>query len=258
MTVRHLLCHQSGLARYVFDRRFWKDLVGKPDKNWQPRDMLSYVLGRKGLFEPGEGWAYADTNYIVVGLIIERVSGMSVYEYVQKHFLTPHRLRDTVPSDHRRIKGLIQGHSRLFKSFGVPERVLHDGVFVFNPKFEWCGGGYCNTAADLARWARILYSGKAFDGDYLREMLKTVPVDPRYFGRKARYGPGCIERRTELGRLLGHDGVFPGYESVMGWFPERKLAVAFQINQDGSRAISTPMDKVLVQLATIASEELEE
>ncbi|MFT7486670.1 MAG: D-alanyl-D-alanine carboxypeptidase, partial [Candidatus Paceibacteria bacterium] len=255
-TVRQLLRHQSGLQRYVFGKEFWETLTQEIDKVWEPKELLSFVFDHDGLFAPGEGWAYSDTNYIVVGMILEKISGEKMYDYVQNHFLDPHKLRDTVPSDSRRIPGLIQGHTRSFQAFGLPDRVLDEGLFIINPQFEWCGGGFCNTPLDLARWARILFSGAAFDADYLPELLASVPADPRQLGSNSSYGPGCIIRQTELGELRGHDGVMTGYQSVMGWYPDLDLAIAFQMNMDSDRKIGMPLSRLLMSFAKIAAEEL--
>jgi len=255
-TVRQLLRHQSGLQRYAFAGAFWKVLTTEKDKQWEPQELLAFIFDREGLFPPGEGWAYSDTNYIVVGMILEKISGETMYDYVQKNFLDPHDLDDTVPSISRQIPGLIQGHTVSFQAFGLPDRVLDDGVFIINPQFEWCGGGFCNTPLDLARWARIYYSGKAFDGDYLDELLDTVPADPRLLGPESHYGPGCIKRNTRIGEMRGHDGVMVGYESTMGWFPKQNIAVAFQMNMDGNRKVGMPLFQVLMRFAEIAAEEL--
>jgi D-alanyl-D-alanine carboxypeptidase len=150
-TVRQLLRHQSGLERYEFMPAFWEALVADPDKVWRPEEQLAFIAGRKPLFPAGEGWAYSDSNYLVVGMILERITGERFYAHVREHLLAPAGLTDTVPSDTRRIPGLTQGYCRALAELGVPERVLVDGEFVIHPGFEWCGGGYASTPRDLAR-----------------------------------------------------------------------------------------------------------
>lgn len=253
LTVRDLLRHTTGIPRYVFHPELWRRLRAEPDKVWKPEELLAFVFDAKPLFAPGEGWAYADTNYIVLGMILERVAGVPIHDYIGEHLLAPHGLRDTVPSDRRRIPGLIQGYVGVCKAFGLPDRVLEDGVFVINPQFEWCGGGYANTPLDLARWARILYSGHAFDGDYLGAMLDTVPAS--MFGKGGSYGLGVIRRETEAGPSLGHDGVFPGYLSAMTWFPERRVAAALQVNRDGEREAGVDPHALLITFAGIVERE---
>lgn len=257
ITIRQLLRHTSGIPRYVFKRTFWQDLLENPDKEWRPAELVGYVLGDRARFEAGKGWAYADTNYIVAGMILEKAAGESMYDYVRTHFLAPHRLDRTVAQDGREIPGLVQGYTGgLMQRFGMPQRVLEKGKFVFNPQFEWCGGGFVSTPRDLARWARVLWSGKAFAGPYLESVLETTPAE-RYFGPGSGYGLGVIVRKTAAGASLGHDGVFPGYASTMAWFPQAKIAAAFQINRDDARETKVRMHRELVRFVEIAKKELE-
>jgi D-alanyl-D-alanine carboxypeptidase len=258
ITIRQLLRHQTGIPRYVFKEEFWAAVVDEPDRTWKPVELLEYVFGDAPLFPAGEGWAYADTNYIVLGMIIEKVSGETFYGYVDEHLLKPHGLKDTVPSDSREIPGLVQGYvvSPAMRSLGVPERTLVDGVFVFNPQFEWTGGGYACTPLDLARWAAILYSGEAFDGPYLETMLDTVPA--RQLGPGREYGLGVIVTPSDMGPFIGHDGFMPGYETAMGYLPDVGIAVAVQVNTDDGRAVGKPLPMLAIELAKLAAEELGE
>lgn len=249
-TLRQLLRHQSGLPRYVFRSEFWEEALGNPDRVWEPEELLGFLRGESPLFPVGKGWAYSDTNYIVLGMVLERVSGTSFYEYVDRHFLEPLELGDTIPSNSRTLPGVAQGYVVGARGMGVPERSFEDGKMVFNPQFEWCGGGYVNTSLDLARWARVLYRGEAYDGDYLASMLDTVPSEALGEGR--HYGLGVIRSETRLGDLLGHDGFFPGYLTSMGYFPELDVAVAIQMNTDNAAGLGRRVHEVLVELAEIA------
>jgi len=252
ITVRQLMRHQTGIPRYVFAQEFWDEVLGKPDKVWTPKERLRFVFDAEPLFEAGKGWEYADTNYILLGAIIEKLAKTSAYEYVSKHLLHPHGLTDTLPSNHRDVPGMAQGYVRMELNVGLPERVLKDGRFVFNPQFEWCGGGFANTPLDLARWARVLYSGKAFEGDYLSELTG----DAETLGARVKYGLGVFITETDLGLLLGHDGFMPGYLSSMGFFTEPRIAAALQANADDGRAMGGPMPRLLQECVAIAMEEL--
>jgi D-alanyl-D-alanine carboxypeptidase len=80
MTVRQLMNHTSGLVRYEFKEQFTKDLTANPEKVWKPAELVAYLLGGKPPFPAGQGWDYSDTNYIVLGMIIEKVTGKTFYE----------------------------------------------------------------------------------------------------------------------------------------------------------------------------------
>jgi len=101
-------------------------------------------------------------------------------------------------------------------------------MFAVNPQFEWTGGGIASTTADLARWAKLLYEGKAFDPSLLPLLFDGVPA--KGLGRDARYGLGVILRTTELGPSQGHSGFFPGYATDMAYFPDLGIAAAVQVN----------------------------
>lgn len=250
ITVRHLMTHTSGVMRYEFKAAFTTDLTDDPDKHWEPAELLAYVLDEDPSFLPGEGWEYSDTNFILLGMIMEELTGESCYELIQSSLLDPLGLGDTVPSDSRRIPGLIQGYAGPDNPFGgTDEVILPDGRFVINPQFEWAGGGFASTPSDLVKWARALYTGQAFDASLLPLMLEGVPAR---LGPGSRYGLGVILKDTPSGPSQGHSGFFPGYLTEMAYFPELDLAVAVQVNTSVARALGRSPAAVLLELAQVA------
>lgn len=238
ITIRMLMNHTSGLVRYEFKEQFTKDLSANPDKIWKPEELIAYIFDTPAPFAAGKGWNYSDTNYIVLGMIIEKVTGSRYYDLAKRRLLEPLKLKETVPSDTRMIRGLIQGYAGLNNPFGGSDEMIVNGKFAFNPQFEWCGGGIASTTEDLARWAKAMYEGKAFDGSMLPQMLEGVPAR---LGPEAKYGLGVIIRPTTYGVSYGHSGFFPGYITEMMYFPEHKLAVAVQVNSSVPRATVKPL-----------------
>jgi D-alanyl-D-alanine carboxypeptidase len=229
LTVETLLNHRAGLPRYEFQPAFLRDLAGKPDHVWQPAELLAYVHGVAPACPPDEGFAYADTNYIALGMIVERVTGAPLYAEIERRLLRPFELTRIRPQDSRRIPGLVQGHAGKGDPLGLPDLVLDaEGRFCINPQFEWAGGGFVSCASDLARWALALYGGEVLKPEMRAEMLVGRPAQG--IGRAASYGLGAIVWETPHGRAVGHEGFFPGYMSCMRYWPERGLAVAVQIN----------------------------
>ncbi len=251
VTVRQLMNHTSGIIRYEFDDRFIADLLAQPDKVWEPVEQLAYLFDTEAPFAAGEGWDYSDTNYIVLGLIIEGLTGAEYYDELRRRILVPLELRNTVPSDSRRVPGLVQGYAGAENMFGLPDAVIEDGQFAVNPQFEWTGGGIASTSEDLARWAKELYEGRAFDPALLSTMLDGVPAR---LGRSTQYGLGVIIRQTPLGVSWGHSGFFPGYLTEMAYFPDHKIAVAVQYNSSDIPNIRMPPGAVLMELARLVVE----
>ncbi len=254
ITVRQLMNHTSGLVRYEFKDQFTKDLTANPDKVWRPEELVAYLLDEKAPFEAGKGWDYSDTNYIVLGMIIEKVTGKKFYDEAAKRVLKPLKFEKTYPQDRREIKGLIQGYAGANNPFGGTDEMIKDGKFAINPQFEWTGGGYVSNAEDLARWAKAMYEGRAFDAALLTEMLAGVPAK---LGRDTKYGLGVIIRPTPAGLAYGHSGFFPGYMTDMMYFPEHKISVAVQVNSSVPQNLGKPLGRVLIETAgTILGKEI--
>jgi D-alanyl-D-alanine carboxypeptidase len=246
VTIRQLLQHQSGLERYEMKPEFWAELMKDSERVWTPRELLEFVFDDTPMFPPGEGWAYADTNYILLGMILERATGERFYDLAEEWVNQPNGLTNTIPSDHQRLPGLVQGTVKMGRQLGVGPKTLEDGVFTYNVQFEWCGGGFASTATDLARLARAYVSGDFLSSATHEEMLNGVPA--RELGRGVQYGLGVIITETPLGAFQGHDGFMPGYLTSMGYFPEHGIAAAIQVNTDDGRSLRMPLHAVLVRL----------
>ena len=252
VTVRHLMTHTSGIIRYEFDDRFISDLVASPDRVWEPRELLSYLFDTEAPFAPGEGWEYSDTNYIILGMIIELLTGNTYYDEMRRRILEPLELHNTVPTDTRRVPELVQGYAGVENLFRVPDAVIVDGQFAINPQFEWTGGGIASTTEDLARWAEALYEGRAFDESMLPVLLDGVPAQ---LGPESQYGLGVIIRPTPIGISWGHSGFFPGYLTEMAYFPDHEIAIAVQVNSSDFRNLSISAGRILMELATLVTEQ---
>ena len=238
ITLRMLMNHSSGIPEHVLNKDFIAEMRKDPDRIWKPEELLTYILDAKPLFPAGKGWSYADTNYILVGMIYERITRKTVYGEVQRRILTPLKLERTIPSDRRVLTDVITGYSMPNSPFGFEGRVIVDGKFIINPQMEWTGGGFASTAEDLARWAKLLYEGKVLRDETLAQMLEGVAANEgRGSGAGNKYGLAVQIRPSEFGVSYGHGGWFPGYISEMEYFPQHKVAVAVQFNTDAQRTL---------------------
>jgi D-alanyl-D-alanine carboxypeptidase len=248
VTVRQLMNHTSGLVRYELNPRFLADLAADRDHVWTAEERLTYLFDATPPFAAGEGWDYSDTNYIVLGMILERIGRRPLYEQVRERLTTPLGLRHTVPTDRRRIEGLAQGYAGPENPFGGTDAmVLPDGRFAVNPQFEWAGGGYASTADDLARWIQALFRGQAYPAELLPLALEG-PATPA-LGPGTRYGLGVIVSETPLGTSFGHSGYMPGYITEARYWPENGVAVVLQINTSVPRALGRPAGEAVRQVA---------
>lgn len=235
MTVGYLLHHEAGLPDHPHLPEFQAAAatrIAESADGFTPEEVLGFVAGRDPLFPAGTAWAYSDTGYILLGLLIEDLTGRSYFDVVQETFLGPLDLSQTIPSDRRDIPGLAVGYTIPDSPFGLPERTADaDGRLVWDPSVEWTGGGLASTAHDLARWGHLLFGGAAMNAPYLDRMLDGVPVSPDAPG--ILYGAGvAIYADTPRGPVYGHGGWIPAYVSSLRHYADHGVTVAFQINTD--------------------------
>ncbi|MDX1942088.1 MAG: serine hydrolase domain-containing protein [Saprospiraceae bacterium] len=231
ITVRMLMNHTSGIPEHVHNEAFLKRTAQEPDKIWTPLECIRYIFG-KGLFEAGKDWGYADTNYIILGMIMEKITGKQYYDLANELILKPSGLKNIIQSDRRELKGVAIGYSQPGSPFLIEGPIIKDGKFVINPQLEWTGGGYATTPTDLARWAKYLYEGNAFNKEMLDMMLQGVPSK---LGKNL-YGLGVIIGESKYGKTYGHSGWFPGYISEVRYYPQYEFSIAIQFNtDDGSK-----------------------
>lgn len=248
VSLRDLLRHRSGIPEYVWDPEVAAAISADMDRVWGHSELARLLEGRDPVGLPRDEFVYADANYVLAMLAIEQATGEDLYEFARERFLKPLGLDDTFASDTRDLPGLTQGHVVLGAQLGAPPLMVgDDGRVQFNTQFEWAGGGYVSSAADLARWGRILWSGELIDEPYLPELLDALPT-PK--GPGDSYGIATILRNTDLGPAYGHDGFFPGYLTSVAWFPEQGFAVAVQVNTDDMRRLKAQLfDAILLPAA---------
>jgi len=255
ITIRHLLNHTSGIPNHVENEQFVKDF----SKRWQETDkpfsldeLISYILNKKPLFASGTAWSYTDSGYILLGLLIENITGNSWYDEVKSRFLKPLNLALTSPSNQIQLLDLAAGYMAGDNSFGLPPKTTSSsGKMVWNPQVEQSGGGFISNSGDLAKWGKALYEGKAMKGDYLSKLLKPVRISED--NNQVSYGIAtAIYSKGPFGPTYGHGGWIPGYSSSLRYYPDHGIAVAFQINTDigivdGSTQLVQDMEKRLIE-----------
>ena len=206
VTVRQLLQHTSGLPDYV--RRLPANPFSFRDRYLAPRDLLDLAGGQRPTGAPGERWTYSNTNFLVAGMIAERVSGRPLPELVKSTIIKPLGLRHTRfpgPGDRTMGSPALHGYARTAKGR------LGD-ITTADTSWAWAAGQMVSTPADLNRFMRALVGGRVLPRAQLQEMQRTVAsTDPR---SGTRYGLGLMEYTLSCGkRAWGHGGDVPGYET---------------------------------------------
>ena len=194
ITLRHLLSHTSGL--YNYSDALPTDIDGfirNRMRTWTPAELVAIATAQPPLFEPGARWSYSNTNYILLGLVVERVTGRPYSAEVQRRILRPLGLRHTsLPGSFPRILG---PHARSY----VPTPEGPVDITLLNPTVGYAAGEMISTTADLNRFTAALLGGRLLPPAQLAEMTRSVP--------DADYGLGMQMITTSCGvTVYGHTG----------------------------------------------------
>jgi D-alanyl-D-alanine carboxypeptidase len=209
ITVRQLLQHTSGLPDY--DELFAEGFLKMQHTYWEPREMLDVALKKKALFPPGKGWEYSNTNYILAGLLVQKVTGRPISEEITKRVIDRIGLRDTYwPAvGDQTIEGAHP--TGYFKEKPDAENI---DVTEMEPSLGWSAGQLISTPADLNRFFTSLIDGELLEPAQLKEMLTTVDAPTLDVNPGGRYGLGIARMPLSCGGYAwGHGGDIFGFET---------------------------------------------
>jgi D-alanyl-D-alanine carboxypeptidase len=220
VTVRQLLNHTSGLDDFVGDPiAFFEPYRRDPAHRWElgAQDELRLVLARPRLFPPGEGWAYHGSNYLVLRLLVEQVTGVGLREALRERVFAPLGLRRTDLVEDPLLDDCAHGYLPADNPIlpGGPEPV---DVTALDLPFYRAGGGIVSTAGDVVEMLRVLLGGGLIGAALRTELLDAADSD---WDETDRYGLGIGEitalmgrRRSPCGPAWGHLGFSVGYAAI--------------------------------------------
>lgn len=221
ITLRHLARMQSGLPNYSLNPAFAQALYDDPRRVFTPRQLLDYAFSQPSAFAPGDGFEYCNTNTVLLGLVIEKVGGQALPDFLREHITTPLGLDDTsFPTDHSFPKPHAAGYT--MQTADGRETTATD----WNPSWAWAAGSMISTLHDMQLWAPALATGRLLTRQMQQERLQTVDSE----GKPAPHGYGL--GLFNLAGWIGHNGSLPGYQTVSVYLPERQIALVIVINTD--------------------------
>ncbi|MFV0127092.1 serine hydrolase domain-containing protein [Streptomyces sp. HMX112] len=210
VTVRQLLRHTSGLPDY--EPLLDADVFRRRRVHHRPERLLDLALAHGPDFAPGSGWGYSNTNYILLGLLVQKVTGRPLAREVAHRILRPLGLRHTYFPGTGEL-GIRQPHARGYHA-NEPGGPLRD-ITVMDPSWGWAAGAMIATPDDVNRFLVAVLDGRLLAPEQRRELRGTVPAPALWRG--ARYGLGLISTPLSCGGLMwGHGGDIPGYETRSG------------------------------------------
>jgi len=208
ITVRHLLNMTSGLFNYTDIPEFWEKLNADPRAVWTPRQLVDMATANPPLFAPGARYMYCNTNYILLGMIIEKATGRTVSEEFDARIVRRLGLKNT---SFPMIPEIGEPYMRGYQP-AEGEEDGSDKVREFSltsPTPYWTAGGAIGTLGDLRTWMKAIASGELLSPKMHAEQLSFKAPNTEYYGLGVMNG----------GKLFGHSGEVPGYNSSMYYIP---------------------------------------
>ena len=223
VTIHQLLTHTSGLGDYFQSERF--DEMRAQLRSVQ--DYLALFVDAPLEFKPGEQVQYSNSGYIVLGLIIEKVTGQSYYDYVRNNIFEPSGMTDTAAYElDAGVPNLAWGYTRYDVEYNETGEIRNNS-FLMPMRGGPAGGGY-STVDDLLRFSNALLEHKL-----LSAASTDLALAPKVrLGEIAQYGYGFMDRGNAQQRIVGHGGAAPGICSMLNIFLDKGYTTVVLTNSD--------------------------
>jgi CubicO group peptidase (beta-lactamase class C family) len=223
VTIHHLLTHTSGIGDYFND----KFIDASRDKFRSIKDYFPLFVDKPLEFEPGARFRYSNAGFMVLGAVVQKVSGKDYFDYVREHIYKPAGMINTDAYElDRDIPNLAYGYTREGLGDGFEDGARRNNLFMHVIKGGPAGGGY-STVEDLLRFDIALRQDKLLSASQ-RDILISGKVD----AMGAKYAYGFMESTINGKRIVGHGGGFPGINSQLDMYLESGYTVAVMSNYD--------------------------
>lgn len=216
ITLRQLAAMRSGLYDYASDTN--PKMPQEPYRQWTPRELLDIAFSHEPLFPPGSQFDYSNTNTVLLGVVVENVSGQPLPSFIAENILKPEGLAHTVfPAG----AALPTPHSHGY--FKMPDGKIVDAT-DWNPSWGWASGNMISTLEDLRVWSRDLALGKLISPAMKREQHRFLPAPGE--GDGALYGL-ALENQNGW---LGHNGNILSYMAYPYYLPDEGITMVVLLN----------------------------
>jgi CubicO group peptidase (beta-lactamase class C family) len=222
VTLRHLLAHTSGIAD-ITSMQELRELRVMRNATVTRDDVYKVINRQPFMFPTGTMEAYSNTNYWLLGLVVEKASGMTYEDYVERRVFAPLEMtRSMYCNAAETVAGRASGYGmRGGTARRVPD-IVHTATFA--------AGALCSTARDMATWLKALHGGKVLKATSYAEMIRPATLDD---GTRLRYAMGLTVGEDSHGLpYIGHSGGGFGFSSEARWYPAARLAIVVLTNSE--------------------------
>ena len=242
ITIKNLSEMRSGLYSYSFDTAVNNTLDQQPQKIWTPQELIDIAFSHPVNSGPGEEFNYSNTNIILLGMVIEKLTGMTASQAFQERIFTPLGLQDTslpLPPDSAIPNPHPQGYSfgsntSTIDTYALSAEdekralagtLLPNNETMANPSWAWTAGGAISTVQDMKTYVEALVGGGLLDPQMQKTRMDSIQaINPAM--PTSGYGLGL----AKFDKLYGHDGQIPGFMTFMGHDPDSGLTIVIATN----------------------------
>jgi len=233
ITVRQLLQHTSGLYDYLEDRRLVSQAYDHPERNWKPEELIKYAVDFPPAFAPGSkgNWDYSSTNYVLLGMIIERATGHPLDQELRQRIFTPLGLHATYTVPAEIVEGpQARGYSKSDDRTDAAMSVTFGSANIVT------------TIDDLRTFGMALFAGDLLEDSTLEQMQQFINGKGKYDMPDLEYGLGLMGNLLPIATadqptaaatrwVIGHIGGFGGFRAALWYAPEDDILVTLSVNQ---------------------------
>ncbi|MFE2528933.1 serine hydrolase domain-containing protein [Streptomyces sp. NPDC059382] len=220
ITLRELAGMRSGLFNYSEDPDFDKAFLTNPNRPFTPKELLAYSFKHPVNFAPNATFEYSNTNLILLGQVVEKITGRLLREVINQDVLVPANLGGTLfPTGSQYPDPHPQGYTNQSLSGKIVNSTDWD------PSWAWAAGAMISNLHDLRSWAKTVATGTLLKPATQAERLKTQPIG---IIPGASYGLGIFDVQG----WIGHNGSIPGYETLTVYLPEADATMVIELNTD--------------------------
>ena len=233
-TLAQLAEMRSGIPSYTFDEGFQTTLFSDPNHVWEPQQLVDLVKGQPAMFEPGTMTFYSNTNLILLGMVIEQVTGEPIEQVMQERIIEPLGLEHTVmPTDGSYPTPHPQGYTMQ----GVDGDAPNDAT-DWNPSWGWTAGSMISNLEDMLTWGEALATGEGIlSPETQAERLDSFDFNVPVYAGPGKTAPQTPARAYGLGLGLaldwyGHEGELPGFNTYVQHYEPEGITLVVMVNAD--------------------------
>jgi D-alanyl-D-alanine carboxypeptidase len=217
ITIRQICNMTSGIFSFTEDEQFNKEFTENPLMRFTPQQAVDIALKHQPYFPPGQGWHYSDTNYEILGMIIEKVTGRRAGNEITGRIIKPLRLKNTSFPVTPDITGKNSRGYVYMEGKGLLDYTR------INPDIPWTGGAIVSNLSDMKAWAKALAEGELLSEKMHKEQTDWVSTG----AGRTKYGLGVMN----VDGFIGHHGAIFGFNSVFLYYPEEEATIVVFTNQ---------------------------